>query len=218
MSRPAVTVPSPRLRGALHAAAFPVSLVCGAVLVALAPRPQAAVAVAVYALTLSGLLGVSALYHRGRWSGRAARWMQRLDHAMIFCLIAGTFTPVCALALPDALGGKLLAAVWAGAAVGIATRLVWADAPRWVTAVLAVALGWIGVAALPALVDHLGWTPTSLLLLGGVLYSLGAVVYMRRRPDPVPAVFGYHEVFHALVLAAAAVHYTTVAGWVLPRS
>lgn len=211
-------VPRPRLRGVLHAWAFPISLVSGAVLVAMAPTQRALAAAAIYAATLSGLLGVSALYHRVHWSAAADRWMQRLDHSMIFCLIAGTFTPFCALTLQGRLGSALLAVVWGGAVAGIVTKLAWADGPRWVTAVIAVTLGWVAVVAMPALVARAGWVPTGLLMLGGILYSLGAVVYMRRHPDPAPSVFGYHEVFHALVIAAALAHYAAVAGWVIPST
>jgi len=206
----------PRLRGVLHQWACAASLPTGVLLVLLAPSRRAAVAAGVYGLSLSALFGVSALYHRVTWTPATRRWMRRLDHAMIFLLIAGTFTPVCLLAVGGPLGRALLTVVWGGAIAGIALQVAWIDAPKWVMAAVGVALGWVGVVALPAMVAHAGWPPALLLLAGGLLYSLGAWVYARRRPDPAPAVFGYHEVFHALVVAAAGVHWIAVAGWVVP--
>ena len=134
---------------------------------------------------------------------------------MIFLLIAGTYTPFALLALHGALATAILVAVWGGAIAGIVLNLVWLDAPKWLTAVVYVALGWVAVIAFPAMFDNLGVTPTMLVALGGVLYTIGAVVYAVRKPDPVPAVFGYHEVFHALVIAAAAVQYGVIAFYVV---
>jgi hemolysin III len=209
---PAVPVLKPRLRGVLHQWAFFVSLVTGAVLVLVAPAGRATLAVGIYALTVAGLFGVSAIYHRVNWASAATRrWMRRLDHSMIFLLIAGTYTPFALLALHGALATAILVAVWGGAIAGIVLNLVWLDAPKWLTAVVYVTLGWVAVLAFPALFDNLGVTPTMLVALGGVLYTIGAVVYASRKPDPVPAVFGYHEVFHALVIAAAAVQYAVIA-------
>jgi hemolysin III len=201
----------PRLRGVLHHYAFLVSLATGAVLVALAPRGHALAAAVVYGVSLSALLGVSALFHRVTWSVPARRWMARLDHSMIAVLIAGTFTPFAVVALDQPLSARLLAVIWAGAAVGIVLHVAWIDMPKWISAALYVLLGWVGIVAAPQVVAHAGWTAFALLLTGGLLYSAGAVVYAVRRPDPVPAVFGYHEVFHALVVAAAATHYAAVA-------
>jgi hemolysin III len=212
------TIPAgkPRLRGVLHQWAFFVSLATGAALVLLAPRGRATLATAIYALTVAGLFGVSAVYHRVDWvSATARRWMRRLDHSMIFLLIAGTYTPFALLVLDGALATAILVAVWGGALAGIILNLVWIDAPKWLTAVVYVALGWVAVAAFPAMFHDLGVTATMLVALGGVLYTIGAVVYAVRKPDPVPAVFGYHEVFHALVIAAAAVQYGVVAFYVL---
>jgi hemolysin III len=212
----AVPVLKPRLRGVLHQWAFFVSLVTGAVLVLVAPAGRATLAVGIYALTVAGLFGVSAVYHRVNWvSATTRRWMRRLDHAMIFLLIAGTYTPFALLALHGALATAILVAVWGGAIAGIVLNLVWLDAPKWLTAVVYVALGWVAVIAFPAMFDNLGLTPTMLVALGGVLYTIGAVVYAVRKPDPVPAVFGYHEVFHALVIAAAAVQYGVIAFYVV---
>jgi hemolysin III len=141
--------------------------------------------------------------------------MRRLDHTMIFLLIAGTYTPFALLVLHGTLATAILVAVWGGAIAGIVLNLVWIDAPKWLTAIVYVSLGWVAVLAFPALFDNLGLTPTMLVALGGVLYTVGAVVYALRRPDPVPAVFGYHEVFHALVIAAAAVQYSVIAFFVI---
>jgi hemolysin III len=208
----------PRLRGVLHQYAFFASLAAATVLVCVAPTGRAAFAVAVYGLSLVALFGTSALFHRVHWSVGARRWMGRLDHAMINFLIAGTFTPIGLLVLSGSLAATLLTVTWSGALVGIAMHLFWFDAPKWLSALLYVLLGWTGSAAFPQLVGQLGWGAGALLALGGVLYSAGAAVYALRRPDPAPAVFGYHEVFHALVVVAATTHYAVVAFFVLPRA
>jgi hemolysin III len=208
----------PRLRGVLHQYAFPVSLVTGTILVLAAPSARATFAAVVYGLSVSALFAASALWHRGTWSAAMGRRIQRLDHAMIFLLIAGTYTPFGLLALSGTLAVVVLAVVWSGALLGMVLSLFGADAPRWLRPVVCVALGWVAVAALPQMVSHLGWTAPLLLLLGGALYSAGALVYGLRWPDPAPAVFGYHEIFHALVVAAALVHYGVVAVFVLPRA
>ena len=201
----------PRLRGVLHHYAFYASLVSGALLVAAAPSRWTLVAF-IYGASLSALLGVSALYHRVTWSVAGRRRMGRLDHSMINVLIAGTYTPFGVAAV----SGTLLAIIWVGAFVNIVLHVLWLDAPKWLSAITYVALGWVGVAALPSLVVTAGWAPTALLAAGGLVYSAGAIVYAMRRPDPVPAVFGYHEVFHALVLVAAVTHYAAVALTILP--
>jgi hemolysin III len=212
----AVPAVKPRLRGVFHQWAFFVSLVAGAVLVLVAPAGQATLATTIYALTVAGLFGVSAVYHRVNWvSASARRWMRRLDHSMIFLVIAGTYTPFALLVLDGPLATAILIAVWGGALAGIVLNLVWIDAPKWVTAIVYLALGWVAVIAFPALFEDLGVTPTMLVALGGLLYTAGAVVYASRRPDPAPAVFGYHEIFHALVIAAAAVQYSVVAFYVV---
>jgi hemolysin III len=208
----------PRLRGVLHYYAFYASLLSGLLLLFLAPTPRALVAAAVYAASLSALLGASALYHRSHWSVGKRRWMARLDHSMINVLIAGTYTPFGLLAVSGTLAALLLGVVWGGALAGIALHVLWVDAPKWFSAAVYVLLGWVGVVATPQLVADLGWTVPVLLLAGGLVYSLGALVYALRRPDPRPGVFGYHEVFPALVVVGAAVHYAAVVLVVLPTS
>jgi hemolysin III len=205
----------PRLRGVIHQWAFFVAVVLGAVLVTFAPAGEARTATLVYALAVCGLFGVSALYHRVTWPPRARRWMRRLDHSMIFVLIAGTYTPFALLALHGPLATAILVSVWAGAAAGVLMKLVWIDAPKWLVAATYVILGWVAVAAFPQLATSLGITGMAMVAAGGVLYTAGAVIYALRRPDPVPAVFGYHEVFHVLVILAAALQYAVVAFFVL---
>lgn len=203
------------MRGVIHHYAFLASLLTGGVLVYCAPAGRRFWAALVYAASLSALLGVSALYHRITWSPARRRWISRLDHSMIHVLIAGTYTPFGMLAFSDTLAALLLRVAWGAAAAGITLHVLWHDAPKWLSACVYVAMGWIGVAALPSLVAQTGWTPVVLLLVGGLVYSAGAVVYAVRRPDPLPAVFGYHEVFHTLVVIAASVHYAAVALTVL---
>jgi hemolysin III len=207
----------PRLRGVSHQWAFFVSLLTGTALVIAAPSGRATLAAAVYAASVAALFGTSALYHRITWASQAARrWMRRLDHSMIFLLIAGTYTPFALLSLSGGLATAILIAVWAGAGAGILLKLVWIDAPKWLVAVIYVTLGWVAVAAFPELYDALGVTAVAMVAAGGVLYTAGALIYATRRPDPAPAVFGYHEVFHALVIVAAALQYAVVAFYVLP--
>jgi hemolysin III len=205
------------LRGVSHQYAFFVAVVTGVVLVLAAPDGKSTLAAAIYAAAVCGLFGVSALYHRVTWSPPGRRWMRRLDHTMIFVLIAGTYTPVALLALHGTLAIAILAVVWGGALGGVILKLVWIDAPKRLGAALYVALGWVAVATMPQIWSTLGWGAVTLLALGGLLYTLGAIVYAARRPDPAPTVFGYHEVFHALVIAAAALHYGVIAFAVVPR-
>jgi hemolysin III len=214
---PAAPELRPRLRGVWHQYAFFVSVACGAVLVALAEPGRAMVAAAVYAFAVSGLLGTSALYHRVTWAPAARRWMRRLDHSMIFVLIAATYTPVALLALKGTLATVVLWVVWGGALAGVIFKLAWIDAPKWLTAAVYVALGWVAVATIGQLPGAIGWLGVAGLAAGGVLYMVGATVYARQRPNPWPGVFGYHEVFHALVIGAAALHYAVIAFAVLPR-
>ena len=207
----------PRLRGVSHQWAFFVSLVLGLALVLTAPGGRATAAAAIYSASVAGLFGTSALYHRVNWSSASARaWMRRLDHSMIFVLIAGSYTPFALLALHGRLATAILIAVWGGALAGVGFKLIWIDAPKWLVAITYVVLGWVAVAAFPQLLDRIGVVATALVAAGGVLYTLGAVVYARKRPDPSPTVFGYHEVFHLLVIVAAALQYAVVAFYVLP--
>jgi hemolysin III len=209
----------PRLRGVSHQWAFFVSLITGAALVLAAPSGRATAAAAIYAVSVAGLFGASALYHRINWSTvEARRWMRRLDHSMIFLLIAGTYTPFAVLALHGSLSTAILVVVWAAAAAGIVLKLVWIDAPKWLIALIYIAIGWVALAAFPQLLTRLGVTATAMVAAGGALYTLGAIVYARQRPDPAPTVFGYHEIFHALVVAAAAAHFAVVAFYALPYS
>jgi hemolysin III len=214
MAPPIPQPEKPLLRGVSHEVAAAFALAGWVALVRTAPGPRAAFAAAVYGLALTAQFCVSALYHRPSWGIRARMVMRRLDHAAIFLLIAGTYTPVCLL-LPAAGGRLLLALVWAGALAGMIFSVVWPMAPKWLLALLGVGLGWAVVPMLPALRSAIGPGGLALLLAGGLAYTLGAIVYATRRPDPLPRVFGYHEVFHALVIVAAACHYLAVAGVVV---
>src|SRR2546421_6868170 len=211
----AVEAVRPRLGGVLHQYAFFVVLVAGAVLVALAHDGKTRLAMTVYAVSVAGLLGTSALYHRRDWTVRARMWMRRLDHSMIFVLIAGTYTPFALLVLHGGLASAILIVVWAGALGGIVLNLVWVHAPKAVTAAVYIAMGWVAIAAMPQMADAIGWLGLGLIIFGGVLYTAGAVIYALQRPNPVPGVFGYHEVFHALVVAAAAAHFAAVAAYAI---
>jgi hemolysin III len=206
----------PRLRGVSHEYAFFVSLLSGALLAVLAPAGKATLAAAIYASSVSALFGTSALYHRVTWTPAARRWMRRLDHCMIFVLIAGTYTPFALLVMRGTLGTVILAIVWGGTLTGLILNLVWVDAPKPVVAAVYLAMGWVAVAAMPQILDHAGGGALALLAVGGLLYTVGALVYARRRPDPLPEVFGYHEIFHVLVIAAAGVHYAAVAAYAIP--
>ncbi len=206
----------PRLRGVSHKWAFFLSLPAGAWLTLAAGDGRARLGVAVYAASLAALFGTSALYHRIDWRSLAARRrMRRLDHSMIFVLIAGSYTPFALLVLHGDLALAILIVAWAGALAGVALQLAWASAPTWLAALIYVALGWVALATLPQLVASLGLGATALLAAGGALYTAGAVIYALRRPDPAPTVFGYHEIFHALVIAGAAIQFTVVAIFVL---
>ena len=217
MAAEAIAKVKPRLRGVSHEYAFFVSLVLGATLILLAKGTEATVAVAIYAASLSALLGVSALYHVHHWERPAARrWMRRLDHTMIFFLIAGTLTPFTLLVMDGGFATALLIAVWAGALAGTVVELVWTDHPKWVAAIVYIGVGAIGAIGFPAIVAETGLGAGVLIAGGGVLYVIGAIVYAAQRPDPKPAVFGYHEIFHVLVIAAAAAHFAAVAFYALP--
>jgi hemolysin III len=208
----------PRLRGVFHQWACAGAVPLGVVLLIVAGTTRARIAFTVYSVSLVALFGVSALYHRVSWRSLTGRdWMRRLDHSMIFVLIAGTYTPVALLALKGSLATAILVGVWAGAVGGVVFKLVWLDAPKWLFALVYVALGSVSLAVIGELPAAIGWLGVAGLAAGGLLYTAGAVVYASGRPDPAPRVFGYHEVFHALVLAAAGLQYAVIAFAVLPR-
>ena len=200
----------PRLRGVLHQYAFAASVALAVVLIAAASGGVEKTAAAVFGASVAVAFGISALYHRVTWTPARREVMRRLDHAGIFLLIAGTYTPFGLLVFSGAWRYSVLGIVWGGALAAVAQRLIWRRGPKWATALIAVALGWVGIVALRQIIDATGWTGAALLLAGGLLYTLGALVYALRRPDPRPHVFGYHEVFHALTIAAAASQYAAV--------
>ena len=169
----------------------------------------------IYALSLSLVLGTSALYHRITWSPEWYRWIRRIDHTMIFVLIAGTYTPFALMVFEGTLSQVVFVILWAAVLVGLVFNLLWENAPKWLRASLYVSVSWSAVAALPEMTERLGLGCVALMLGGGLIYSLGALVYAIKRPNPKPMVFGYHEIFHACVVMAAAVHYTAVAVFVI---
>jgi hemolysin III len=200
----------PRWRGRLHQIAFIVSIPQGLALVTVAADWVSRVSAAIYALSLSGLLGVSASYHRIGWTPKALVRMRKLDHSMIFVLIAGTYTPFSVIVLDGFWSHVLLAAVWAGALFGIGVKLVGIDKMRKLGGALYIILGWLAILATPQFVQRMGIGVLSLIVGGGVLYTLGAIVLLRRWPDPSPMVFGYHEIWHVMVVAASLCHYAAV--------
>jgi hemolysin III len=203
----------PRLRGRLHQYAFFVALAAGVVLCSIAAsRPGSAplVSCLIYSLTVCGLFGTSALYHRRIWSERGYQIMRRADHSMIFLFIAGTYTPFCVLLLDPRMATLMLALIWGGALGGVALKSIWPHLPRWAGAPLYLALGWGAVAILPDILHTGGVAALALLAAGGVVYSVGAVFYALRRPNPWPTVFGHHEFFHACTLVAALCHHVAI--------
>ncbi|MDX3763260.1 PAQR family membrane homeostasis protein TrhA [Streptomyces sp. AK02-04a] len=200
----------PRMRGWLHAGVFPLALFGGVVLIAVSRSAAAVAACSVYVVSACLLFGTSAVYHRGTWGPRGEAVLRRLDHANIFLIIAGTYTPLAVLLLPADRQLVLLALVWAGALAGVAFRLLWIGAPRWLYTPCYIALGWVAVFDLPDFARTGGTAVVVLVIAGGLLYTAGAVVYGLKRPDPSPAWFGFHEVFHALTIAAFTAHYTAI--------
>ncbi|MEU7840613.1 hemolysin III family protein [Micromonospora sp. NPDC049114] len=208
-----VDIGKPRMRGWLHTYAFFVAVVGGIVLCSIAAtRPGWAplVSCVIYSLTVCGLFGTSALYHRRVWSERGYQVMRRMDHCMIFVFIAGTYTPLCVMLLSTGQATLMLALVWGGALAGVALKVIWPHAPRWVSAPLYLALGWVAVAMLPQILHGGGVAALVLLIVGGAIYSVGAVFYALRRPNPWPTVFGHHEFFHACTLLAALCHHIAI--------
>jgi hemolysin III len=212
------TAVRPRMRGVLHLAFFPLFVAAGIVLVSIAGSARGRFAMAAYGTGLAACLGVSALYHRGHWSVPVRRLLQRVDHSLIFLLIAGSYTPVCLLLLSGPLSYAVLGVVWGGGIVGAALAFLWPEPPAWIEVAPYAVMGWVIVIALPELIRGLGWGGMTLLAASGLLYTGGAVIYGRQKPDPFPRVFGYHEIFHAMVVLAAAAQCVMMFVWVLPRS
>lgn len=200
----------PALRGSSHFYAAWVALGAAAVLAAMTPPGVARVATSIYGAALTGLFTISAIYHRPAWPPQTRQWLRRADHAAIFVLIAGTATPFCLLALRGRGGAELLTIAWIGAAAGVLQSLFWVTAPKWLTASFYVILGWATTPYLPGLAAATDTLSIALLIGGGILYTLGAIVYGSKRPDPWPQVFGYHEVFHLLVIVAALCHFVAI--------
>ncbi|WP_346428817.1 hemolysin III family protein [Streptomyces sp. Z26] len=207
---PQLTPIKPRLRGWLHAGMFPAALVSGVFLTALADTAAGRLACAVYTLTACMLFGISALYHRGDWSPGVNAVLRRLDHANIFLIIAGSYTPLTILLLSGNSRNLLLWGVWIAALFGIAFRVLWVGAPRWLYTPCYIAMGWAAVFFLPEFLRNGGAVVLALVVAGGLLYSVGGVVYALKRPNPSPRWFGFHEVFHSLTLAAFAAHYVGI--------
>ena len=204
------------MRGISHALAFVVSLPLGLALVLEADTGRALVAASIFAASVAAMFGASALYHCVDWPQARRRWLRRLDHVGIYGLIAGTYTPFGLLVLRGHWRPVVLGIVWSGALAAVLLKFVWLDAPTWLSSVIGITLGWVGVVIAPQLLDELGRGGAALVLAGGVAYTAGALVYAFRRPDQYPAVFGFHEVFHVLVIAAVALQYSAVAFCVLP--
>ena len=207
----------PRLRGLLHAGAFVASVPLGIALILQAETARGRLSAIVFAAAVVAMFGASALYHSPNWREAPRRWLRRVDHAGIYALIAGTYTAFGLLALNGYWRWVVLSIVWAGALAAIVFKFAWIDAPQWISAAIGIALGWVGVVVSPQLLGEIGVAASLLVLAGGLLYTLGALVYALRRPDPLPAVFGFHEVFHVLVIGAVACQYSAVAFFVLPE-
>jgi hemolysin III len=207
---------TPRLRGVSHQWGFAVALIAGGALIASGPTGKARVAAAIYVAALCAMLGASALYHRVAWTPRGASFARRLDHSMIFVMVAGTYTPFALLVMTGTMAKVVLIGAWVGAIAGVCFTVAWTNAPIWLRTGLYGLLGWASVLAAPQVLDHAGLAALLLLCFGGLLYTVGAIVYVRQRPDPIPDVFGFHEVFHALVVAAAVVHFWVIAIYAVP--
>jgi hemolysin III len=209
------TLSKPLLRGVLHQLGFFAALVAGPLLIIGSDGPRRQFAAAVFAASVATCFGLSALYHRVTWPAHLRLWMRRADHAGVYLLIAGTYTPVGLLVLEGTWRWVVLSTVYAGAAAAILLKFIWVDAPKWLAAAIGLALGWVAVIALPQLVSRLSGAAFALLAVGGIAYTVGAIVYARRRPDPFPAIFGYHELFHGLTIVAVACQYVAIAFYVV---
>jgi hemolysin III len=210
--------PRPRLRGVSHQIAFFAAVPTAVVVTLTTHSGVARVAAAAFALSVAAMFGVSSIFHRGSWTPAVSRRLGHLDHAMIYALIAGTYAPIGLLVLHRGWRVPILATVWGGAFLAALFKLVLAKPPAWLTPAISVGLGWTAVLVLPQIVDGVGLIPALLLVAGGLAYTLGAVVYVRQRPNPAPATFGYHELFHALVIVAVALQYSTIVFYVLPQA
>jgi hemolysin III len=211
----AAGVDKPRLRGVLHQVGFVIAVALAPLLIVGADGGRARFAAAVFAGSVAACFGASALYHRVTWQPRARLWMRRVDHAGVYLLIAGTYTPVSLLVLRGAWRPVVLTIIWAGAAAAIVLKFVWVAAPKWLAAAIGIALGWVAVVVLPQLIGRVNLAAVILLIAGGLAYTAGALVYVRRRPDPAPAVFGYHELFHALTIVGVACQYAAIAFFIV---
>lgn len=210
-SVPNIPLVKPLLRGHFHQAAFFYALGACTLLIVQSSGVRQLIAAVIYSISLCGMFGVSALYHRKNWQPEARMWMKRLDHCAIFVLIAGTGTPISMLAIADTGGRTLLAIIWIAAIVGVLQSLFWIKAPKWISALLYIVMGWLAVPYVKEMSTALGSANIALILTGGVVYTLGAVIYALKRPNPSPKYFGYHEIFHILVIVAAILHFIVVA-------
>ena len=199
----------------LHQVAFGVALALAPLLILGADGGRARAAAAAFAVSVVTCFGASALYHRVTWTPRVRLWMRRIDHAGVYLLIAGTYTPVSLLVLRGAWRPVVLTIVWTGAAAAIVLKFVWVGGPKWLAAAIGIALGWVAVIVLPQLAERLHPAALVLLIVGGLAYTAGAIIYARRRPDPLPAVFGYHELFHALTIVGVACQYVAIAFFIV---
>lgn len=200
----------PFLRGHFHQASFFFTLGVSCMFLSMCQNERSTLAILIYSLGLTGLFGISALYHRPTWTPTWRMWMRRLDHACIFVMISATATPICLLALPEKLGNKLLLLTWTIAVFGTIQSLFWVKAPKWVSAILYISAGWIVIPYLPEFKSALGIGNLMLLLFGGLVYTLGAIIYALKRPNPFPRYFGYHEIFHLAVMLGAFLHFRVI--------
>ncbi len=197
----------PKLRGWLHVATFPLAVAAGIVLIALSPTAPARISSSIYAFTAALLFGTSGLYHRGKWSPRVEQNLKRLDHCNIFLITAGTYTPFAVLLLSPERAKILLLVVWGGSLAGVIFKVFWVGAPRWLYTPIYIALGWVAVIYLPDFLETGGLAISTLIVVGGGLYTLGAVIYGIKRPNPIPNWLGFHEIFHVLTVAGFITHY-----------
>jgi hemolysin III len=206
----------PRLRGVSHLSMFPLAVLAAIPLLFIGETETARASALVFGIGVAAMFGVSGFYHVVTWTPRARSWLARLDHAAVYGLIAATYTPFGLLVLDGAWRVTILAIVWTGALLAILMKLFWVGAPKWLSAAIGLGLGWAGVAAMPEIESEIGLAGLLFLAAGGLFYTVGGVVYALRRPNPVPGVFGYHELFHAFVIVAVALQYVAVAVYVLP--